>query len=743
MQPAPDGLSVFIGGYFSTVNGATHKRVARVYLSNGQNVPGFNANVTSGKRVMDMSIDGNTLYLGGQFSKIGTTNVVDFAALNADTGAVDPQVSFAFAGNQNGGPTRIQRMDISPDGSTIVAIGNFATVNGLDFRQIVKLNVGSRPATISDWQTNRYKSVCASKFDSYMRDVDIAPDGTYFVVATTGAYMGGPGAGVLCDTVTRWEMSATGSNQQPSWADYTGGDTTWSVLSTGEAIYVGGHMRWENNPFASDAQGPGAVPRVGTAALDPLNGLPLAWTATREPRREGVFKLLATSGGVWFGSDSCCISGERHERLAWMPIAGGTPVPAASVFHLPNELWKLPVNGCSSVDASILYRVNAAGGSIPSLDCGMDWQADDQTTNPLRNTGSNGASYAAIGSIDGTVPATTPSTIFSTERWDPNTAPEMSWSFPAPAGHHLQVRLYFGNQCTCTAAVGQRRFSVAIDGAPQLTNYDIVADVGNQRGTMKQFPITSDGTVNIDFTHVTENPLVNGIEIIDLDVPAGPAPGGATQIEHRAFDGTTAGRADDAVDADDRLGPGPWGVRDERPPVHRVVGRQAVRAFVRRHHGGSGHGGRPARPDLDALPAVERDRDVPGQRPPLLHGLRELELVLPVLHAEQRHGRSRDLHRQHVGRRLQLEHGRGPDGGRRAALRRPFERFARPDRVQRRQADRDDHHGERTRARRHQLEGPRPVPVRLGLGAAPGLGPAPRTARLTNHARSPVRVMPG
>ena len=541
VQPAPDGLSVFVGGYFSTVNGQTHKRIARVYLSNGQNVPGFNANVTSGKRVMDMSIDGNTLYLGGQFSKIGSTNVVDFAALNADTGAVDPQVSFAFAGNQNGGPTRVQRMDISPDGSTIVAIGNFATVNGLDFRQIVKLNVGSRPATIADWQTNRFKSVCASKFDSYMRDVDIAPDGTYFVVATTGAYMGGPGAGVLCDTVTRWEMSATGSNQQPSWADYTGGDTTWSVLSTGEAIYVGGHMRWENNPFGSDAPGPGAVPRVGTAALDPLNGLPLAWTATREPRREGVFKLLATSGGVWFGSDSCCISGERHERLAWLPIAGGTAVPAPSVFHLPNELWKLPVNGCSSVDASILYRVNAAGGSIPSLDCGMDWQADDQTTNPLRNTGSNVATYAPIGSVDGTVPATTPSTIFSSERWDPNTAPEMSWNFPAPAGHNLQVRLYFGNQCTCTSAVGQRRFSVAIDGTPRLTNYDIVADVGNQRGTMKQFQITSDGTVNIDFTHVTENPLINGIEIVDLDVPAGPAPGGATQLEHRAFDGTTAG----------------------------------------------------------------------------------------------------------------------------------------------------------------------------------------------------------
>ena len=102
---------------------------------------------------------------------------------------------------------------------------------------------------------------------------------------------------------------------------------------------MGGHNRWMNNPFAGDSAGPGSVPRVGTAALDPLNGLPLNWTATREPRREGVFKLLATSTGVWWGSDSCCIAGERHERLAHLPVAGGTVVPPPSVFHLPDELW--------------------------------------------------------------------------------------------------------------------------------------------------------------------------------------------------------------------------------------------------------------------------------------------------------------------------------------------------------------------------------------------------------------------
>ena len=54
-----------------------------------------------------------------------------------------------------------------------------------------------------------------------MRDVDISPDGGYFVVGTTGAYR----AGSLCDATSRWELGPTGSGQQPTWVDSTGGDT--------------------------------------------------------------------------------------------------------------------------------------------------------------------------------------------------------------------------------------------------------------------------------------------------------------------------------------------------------------------------------------------------------------------------------------------------------------------------------------------------------------------------------------
>ncbi|WP_196466445.1 PKD domain-containing protein [Planomonospora sp. ID91781] len=337
LLPAPDGKSIYVGGAFGQVNGATNRRLTRLNVTDGQALPGFTPSVSA--RVNDLRLAGGRLYVGGAFETVSGTPQAALATVDPDTGARDPFVDLAFAGTQNGGTTAVLKMDVTPDESRLVAVGNFATVGGQSRRQIVQLDLTGQSAEPADWHTARYEAVCSSSFDSYMRDVDYSPDGRFFVVTTTGAYAGGPPK--LCDTQARWETAATGSNLDPTWVNYTGGDTTYAVGVTSHAVYVGGHFRWANNPYASDKAGQGAVSRPGLAALDPLTGVPFSWNPTRT-LGVGVFDLTATAQGLWVGSDTDRIgNSEYHGRLAMLPVAGASAPAPVSAGSLPADVYRL------------------------------------------------------------------------------------------------------------------------------------------------------------------------------------------------------------------------------------------------------------------------------------------------------------------------------------------------------------------------------------------------------------------
>ena len=113
----------------------------------------------------------------------------------------------------------------------------------------------------------------------------------------------------------------------------------------------------------------------------------------------------------------------------------------------------------------VLYRVNAAGPALAAIDGGPDWTADNATDPyPDRTSGSIIGGNAIYTTLDPSVPPTTPPAIFNTERWDPASAPEMSWTFPVPAGTPVDVRLYFNNSYPGTDQPGERIFNVVNDG---------------------------------------------------------------------------------------------------------------------------------------------------------------------------------------------------------------------------------------------------------------------------------------
>jgi hypothetical protein len=534
---AGDG-TVYIGGLFAKVNGvAKTAKVARINATTGAVVTSFKAPAINGE-ITDMQLSSGKLYIAGGFSTVASQPRTLLAALDPTTGADTGTIALTFTDPWNGGELGVKHFDISDDGSTLVAVGNWRTVNGQSRPQIMMADLTGPTATLSGWATQRFTTNCAGVFDTYLRDIDIAPSGDYFVAAATGAYSGGVSSGTLCDSVSRWEIGATTAGQDPSWVNYSGGDTLTQVKVTGPVIYVGGHMRWLNNPYASDAVGPGAVSREGLAAVDPRNGLPFSWNPTRA-RGVGVWEFMTTNAGLWVGHDTNQAGKEARKRIALFPATGGTQLPLENTGSLPNDVFLLG-QPAGVTSGHWIARVNTGGPAQLATDNGPDWSADtgDQPS-PFRNGNSNAADWGNLAITRGAnLPSSTPTGIFSSERWSPNDSPNMQWDFPAPVGDNLTVRLYFSNGCGCTASAGQRSFDVTLDGTKVLDNYDIVADVGNQVATMKQYTITSDGSVDIDFGHGTENPLVNGIEIIDNDVAA-PSPSADDTVIARDFSGSS------------------------------------------------------------------------------------------------------------------------------------------------------------------------------------------------------------
>jgi PKD repeat protein len=540
--PGPTATTAYIGGTFTHVNGAAAQFLALLDLTTGNLVTTFTPPAFNFGYVNDMVARGTRLYVGGTFSKAGGKAHGGLVALNATTGALDPFMNVQLTDHHNDSGSGAQGwigpwdLDVNAAGTLMIVIGNFKHADGLLRDQVVMIDLTGATAQVNNWATNRYSPYCFNwAFDAYVRGVSFSPDGSYFVINATG----GGNAGTLCDAVSRFDTNVNDSNAQPTWVDETGGDTVWGVTVTNSIVYVGGHNRWLNNPLGSDQALPGALPRGGLAALDPITGRPFAWNPGRRPLGAAVYAMLATPEGLWIGSDTDWIGNRTYKRpkIAFFPYTGGYTPASTSTASLPGTVF---LGGSKGTGASnVLFRVDAGGPAIQAIDNGPDWAADTSDPSPYRNNGSNAAGWSPGATINSSVPSTTPSAVFNSERWSPSDNPAMNWAFPVAAGTHIEVRLYFANRCTCTSGVGQRQFNVKLDGTTVLNHYDIVADVGDQTGEMKKWNITSDGTVNIDFSHYVENPLINGIEIINTDLPT-PPPGSTDGLSTVAFDGTTA-----------------------------------------------------------------------------------------------------------------------------------------------------------------------------------------------------------
>ncbi|OOC56638.1 MULTISPECIES: NHL repeat-containing protein [Nocardiopsis] len=312
LAPGP-GRTVIIGGEFDSVDGRDSEGLARLSLRDGRAAFWFRASLDGGT-AHRVASDGEHLYVGGDFTGVNGVERTALARLDARTGAVDEEFAPRVSDPRRS-VLKVQELALSPDGRRLVVNGTFTKVDGHDRYQIAMIDTAD--GSVTPWSTSAYAADCDySLMQTYMRQMDFSPDGSYFAVVTAGGPKVKPG---LCKSAARFENTDT-PDSEPTWSNKTGGDSLYSVEITSSAVYVGGHQRWMDNPEGALNPGPGSVAREGIAAVDPETGKALPWNPGRT-RGHGAEALHATSGGLYVGSDTERLAGEYHARLGMFPLS--------------------------------------------------------------------------------------------------------------------------------------------------------------------------------------------------------------------------------------------------------------------------------------------------------------------------------------------------------------------------------------------------------------------------------------
>jgi hypothetical protein len=201
------------------------------------------------------------------------------------------------------------------------------------------------------------------------------------------------------------------------------------------------------------------------------------------------FDIVAATGGKLIAIDKSFPVSVTGGRIAIQFSNGAAKWPLVNAIEI--------VQGTSSgTTAAAPIRVNTGGGAYTDPGGGA-WSIDKYF--------SGGSRWSTSSWISGT----TAQELYRTVRYGSSFA----YQIAVPNGNY-RVTLRFAE--VSQTAAGQRVFHVAINGAPVLANFDILAQAGGRLKALdKSFAVSvSGGSVRIQFSSGPANsPMVNAIEI--------------------------------------------------------------------------------------------------------------------------------------------------------------------------------------------------------------------------------------
>ncbi len=326
------GDTVIVGGSFRQAvapNGSTvdRRNLAAFSLSTGALLTGWRAD--AGSTVRALAVDGDTVWVGGAFSRVAGRRHVRLARISAGSGAVDD----GFTGSADG---TVRALAV--DGSSLYAGGVFRTANGQSRDRIAKFDRDSGSldttfrASANDqvWGLAKNPTSDVLYVSGRFRDLTgSSRNGVGAVSATTGATTGlvfanaaRPTLGLTTNpTGTRlFGAGGSGTNSAAAW-NTTSGARTWRHVTDGDIQAVAYYDGTVYFGFHDGYQGDGSTKLLAanadTGQLQPFS--------PRFNNFWGVFAIAAGPGGVVAGGDFSTVSGVRARNLARFVASDGSP----------------------------------------------------------------------------------------------------------------------------------------------------------------------------------------------------------------------------------------------------------------------------------------------------------------------------------------------------------------------------------------------------------------------------------
>ena len=263
-------------------------------------------------------------------------------------------------------------------------------------------------------------------------------------------------------------------------------------------------------------------------ALDPANNIYFSDNGNEAVRRidgNGIITTVAGTGTAGYSGDGGAaplgklnIYNAGSPWLSVMGVAAGNngalliPDMNNSRVRAVNSGQTVPLTFPPTTDdtaiGSDLAAINSGGPQVGNFSGDEDFinGATSSTTNTVSTAGVANAAPAAV---------------YQSERFG-----GFSYAIPGlTPGTSYLVRLHFAE--IYWTQVGQRIFNVTINGAPALTNFDIVAAAGGPNiAVVEQFLATADnsGQISVGFpSALVDLPKISGIEIATVNSSAASA----------------------------------------------------------------------------------------------------------------------------------------------------------------------------------------------------------------------------